>query len=86
MHSKITMSYDITAFSYRMEGFTLLLSAVLFVVLIYIFVRRDSKRSNFEALVDQIPGPKKYPIIGTVLPFLFLKRNGKLCQQTLLMR
>ncbi|KAJ9577302.1 hypothetical protein L9F63_006141, partial [Diploptera punctata] len=66
-----------------MEGFTLLLSAALFVLLVYFLVNRDSKRSHYEALVNQIPGPKKYPLIGTVLPFILLKRNetwGKLCE------
>ena len=57
-----------------MDLVSLLLCAALLVTTLLLIKNRSSSR--FAELINKIPGPYSYPILGTVVPFLFLKRNG----------
>ncbi|XP_069699703.1 cytochrome P450 4C1-like [Periplaneta americana] len=53
----------------------LLLVAALIVLATWYFFLRDSKRAQFVRTVNLLPGPKSYPIIGTLLPIISAKRS-----------
>jgi hypothetical protein len=55
-----------------MEALTvLLLFAVTIAGCLLVFCR-DQKRAHFLQLIEKLPGPIRYPVFGTVLPFLFV--------------
>ncbi|PNF27071.1 Cytochrome P450 4C1, partial [Cryptotermes secundus] len=58
-----------------MDTFSLLFCGVVLLLGTLFLYSRTSKRERFIRMVDQIPGPRSYPILGTVLPFLFTKRQ-----------
>lgn len=60
-----------------METLSLLLCGVLLLLGTLFLYSRNSKRAQFIRMMEQIPGPRAYPIIGTVLPFLLKKRSGE---------
>ncbi|PSN54059.1 hypothetical protein C0J52_03127 [Blattella germanica] len=55
-----------------MDGLSLILTALLCMLLLYALMSRG--RSEYNSL-KLIPGPTRYPIIGTVLPLLWTKRS-----------
>lgn len=57
--------------------------STIIAVLIYIYIfipllKWYKKRSNFIKIIEKIPGPKAYPIIGTTYLDFFTHRGGKL--------
>jgi hypothetical protein len=89
LHRKINILYMICMSSsyfqilpIAMDAFSLLLCGVVLLLGTLFLRSRNSKRAQFIRMIDQIPGPQSYPIIGTMLPFMLVKRNGKL-QDTL---
>jgi hypothetical protein len=54
----------------------LLVSAVTVAAFLFVF-SRDPKRARFVHLVEKLPGPFRYPVFGTVLPFLFVSRHSE---------
>jgi hypothetical protein len=61
-----------------MEPVTLLLAAALLVTaLLFLLLPTDKKKAEIARRVNKLHGPTNYPIFGTVLPFLFLKRSGE---------
>ncbi|XP_069680219.1 cytochrome P450 4C1-like isoform X1 [Periplaneta americana] len=55
-----------------MEPTTLLLVAVLLLGLL-LFWRRDPEARHIREMMDKLPGPPVYPILGTLLPYIFYK-------------
>jgi hypothetical protein len=60
-----------------MEPLALLLAAVLFVAALLFLLPTDKKKAELARRVNKLHGPTWYPIVGTVLPLLLIKRNGK---------
>ncbi|XP_069699705.1 cytochrome P450 4C1-like [Periplaneta americana] len=58
-----------------MEPWTLLIAGVLFIVAMMFLFPSDKNKSQVVKQLNKLPGPPAYPIIGTVLPMAFLKRN-----------
>lgn len=69
-------------------GQQILSSAVMDLVLLAIFVasilalllpflKRIKKQLKFNKLLNAIPGPRAYPLVGSTLPFLMASREGK---------
>jgi hypothetical protein len=61
-----------------MDALSLLLCGMLLLLGTLFLRSQSSKRAQFIRMMEQIPGPPSYPIIGTVFPHLWVKRNGKL--------
>jgi hypothetical protein len=59
-----------------MELITLLLSTALFLVAFLFLLRQGLKRARFVSLVNKLPGPPAYPIIGNSLDMV-VPRNRK---------
>jgi hypothetical protein len=59
-----------------MELITMLLSAALFVVCFLFLYRQGAKRARFVSLVNRLPGPAAYPIVGNALE-MAVPRNRK---------
>lgn len=53
-----------------------LLTAIFTIVFIEIF-HRLYKFNKYSAIINKIPGPKVYPLIGNVLTILRIPREGK---------
>jgi hypothetical protein len=60
-----------------MDPATLLLGGVLIVVTLLFLFPSNGNKARLAAEVSRIPGPPSYPIVGSLLPVLFLKRNGE---------
>lgn len=41
------------------------------------FFKRIRKQLKFNKLLNAIPGPRAYPLVGSTLPFLMASREGK---------
>jgi hypothetical protein len=59
-----------------MELITLLLGVALFVVCFLFLYRQGAKRARFVGLVNKLPGPPAYPIVGNALE-MAVPRNRK---------
>ncbi|XP_069680217.1 cytochrome P450 4C1-like [Periplaneta americana] len=55
-----------------MEPTTLLLVAIIFVGLLFLW-QRDPNRMRIKKMMDKIPGPRGYPFVGGLIPFIFSK-------------
>jgi hypothetical protein len=60
-----------------MEPVTLLLGAALFITALLFLLPVGKRKADIARQVNKLHGPTKYPIFGTILPFLFLKRTGE---------
>ncbi|XP_069699699.1 cytochrome P450 4C1-like [Periplaneta americana] len=58
-----------------MELLIWILTVVLSLIGVLYILPRTGKKAQFLRMIEQIPGPKAYPIIGTALPLLVIKRN-----------
>jgi hypothetical protein len=54
----------------------LLLSVLLILAALVLFLR-NAKRASVIRLVDKIPGPPSYPLVGSELPMVLAQRNSK---------
>ena len=55
---------------------TILLAALLVLAAVALFPHIVS-RARFVRLVNKIPGPPAYPLVGSVLPYLLAPRSSK---------
>jgi hypothetical protein len=60
-----------------MEPVTLLLGGTLFFIALLIMLTSNTKEKEVASRVNKLPGPTRYSIFGTYLPFLFVKRKGE---------
>jgi hypothetical protein len=60
-----------------MEPVTLLLGGTLFFTALLFLLTSNTKEKEFARQVNKISGPTCYPIFGTQLPMLFVKRKGE---------
>jgi hypothetical protein len=60
-----------------MEAVAVVLVAVVAVAAFLFVFSRDPKRARFVHLIEKLPGPFRYPVFGTVLPFLFVSRHSE---------
>jgi hypothetical protein len=60
-----------------MEPVTLLLGGTLFFIALLFLLTSNAKEKEVARRVNKIPGPTRYPIFGTHLPLLFVKRKGE---------
>lgn len=54
-----------------------IISVMIFLLTFIPILKWYRKRSKFIALIEKIPGPKAYPIIGTTYFDFFTPREGK---------
>jgi len=54
-----------------------ILLATLLAVAVLALLPRIVRRARFVRLVNKIPGPPAYPIVGTLLPLLLAPRGSK---------
>jgi hypothetical protein len=73
---KVTLELKRAYFQAAMESVTLLLGAAMLVVSLLFLFRQRAKRAQFVSLVNKLPGPPAYPIIGNSLD-LVVPRNRK---------
>lgn len=60
-----------------MEQFTLFATIIVFFLTFVPFAKWLLKRIKLIRIIDRIPGPKAYPIIGTAWEFFGMSRYGK---------
>jgi hypothetical protein len=60
-----------------MEIVTLLLSSTLLVAVLLFLFRKDCDRARLHRMVTKVPGPLALPLVGNVVPFMFLKNYGE---------
>jgi hypothetical protein len=60
-----------------MEAVTLLLGAALFIIAVLFLLLSDKRKTEIARRVNKLHGPTQYPIFGSTLPFLFVRRNGE---------
>jgi hypothetical protein len=61
-----------------MEPVTLLLGVALFIIAVLFLLPADKRKAEIARRVNKLHGPTNYPIFGSTLPFLFIRRNGEL--------
>lgn len=59
-----------------MDPITLVLFLMLFVLPAIVVYKSYIAKKKFAIYVDQLPGPKWYPIVGTTFDMLTLPRKG----------
>ncbi|XP_069681252.1 cytochrome P450 4C1-like [Periplaneta americana] len=59
-----------------MEPTTLLLAVAVCLVVLILF-RRDPEKMRLKEMMDKLPGPPSYPILGTILPYIFMPPEGR---------
>ena len=59
-----------------MELFTL--CVVVIVIAVFVFRFESSEKRRIRELVDKIPGDRRLPLLGTLLRFLLIKKEGTL--------
>ena len=65
-----------------MDPVTILLAAALFVTALLFLLTANKKKKEVARLVNKLHGPTCYPIFGTNLPLIYLKRKGeKFCRR-----
>jgi hypothetical protein len=62
-----------------MDPVTILLGGALLIAPFLFLLASDKKKAEIARLVNKLHGPTSYPIFGTSLPFIFIKRKGKKC-------
>lgn len=60
-----------------MEPVTVLLGGVLFIFALLFLEANKSTKTEVARRVNKLHGPRSYPIFGTDLPLLFVRRKGK---------
>jgi hypothetical protein len=60
-----------------MDPVTILLGGALFIIALLFLLTGEKKEAEVARRVNKLPGPTRYPIFGTDLPLLFVKRKGK---------
>jgi hypothetical protein len=58
-----------------MEPVTLLLGAALLILAVFFLLPADKRKAEIARRVNKLHGPINYPIFGSTLPFLFVRRN-----------
>jgi hypothetical protein len=67
-----------------MDPVTILLAGALFIIALLFLLTGAKKETEVARHVNKLHGPTRYPIFGTDLPLIFLKRTGKLfCRKRL---
>ena len=67
-----------------MDPVTILLGGALIISSLLLLLTANKKKMEIARRVDKIPGPKRYPVLGTDYPLLFAKTKGeKLCGRSL---
>jgi hypothetical protein len=67
-----------------MDPVTVLLGGALFISTLLFLLTANKKRKATAKLVNKLPGPTRYPILGTDYAILFVKRKGeKFCRRSL---
>jgi uncharacterized integral membrane protein len=60
-----------------MEPVALLLGGILFFIVLLFLLTSNTKETEVARLLNKLPGPRRYPIFGTYLSFLFVKHKGE---------
>ncbi|GFG37750.1 hypothetical protein Cfor_02942, partial [Coptotermes formosanus] len=58
-----------------MEAVTILLGGALFIIALLFLLTANKKETEFATRVNKLHGPTRYPIVGTDLSYVFLKRT-----------
>lgn len=75
-HSHITKIYSVDyCFELKMDVFNILLYLTLLILGKIIYDK--FKNHQFDKMFNKLPGPPKYPLIGTVLPLLEVQRKDR---------
>jgi hypothetical protein len=60
-----------------MDVATLLVALGLLITAALMIFPRNPDRARVKRLMNLLPGPKTYPIIGSQLPYVLVDRKGK---------
>jgi hypothetical protein len=63
-------------FQTTMDAATLLLSLGLLITAALLIFTRNTARARIKRLINLLPGPPAYPIVGSFLPYILLDRKG----------
>lgn len=67
-----------------MDPVTILLGAALLISSLLFLLIANKKKTEIAKRVNKLPGPTRYPIVGTDYVLLFVKRKGeKFCRRRL---
>jgi hypothetical protein len=68
-----------------MDPVTILLGGTVIIIALLFLLTANEKEKEVARRVNKLHGPTRYPIFGTDLPLLFLKRKGeKFCTKSLI--